>query len=68
MYMANTIIIPIELAKEGELILIPRRKYEELLERQKVTELDILRWAKEAKNLKKIGKLPKLGAWKDFEK
>ena len=66
--MANTIIIPKELAKEGELILIPRRKYEELLERQKVTALDVLRWVKEAKSLKKTGKLPRLEAWKDFEK
>lgn len=30
----NTITIPKKLAKEGDLILIPRKKYEELLERQ----------------------------------
>ena len=59
------ITIPKELAKE-ELILIPRKKYEELLEGQKVTEKDVLRWTKETRVLKKIGKLPKLKSWADF--
>jgi hypothetical protein len=66
--MEKVIIIPRELAEEGELILIPRRRYEKLLESQKVTEEDVLRWAKEAKILKKIGKLPKLKSWADLEK
>lgn len=66
--MEKIITIPKELAKEGELILIPRKKYRELLERQKVTEEDVLRWTKEARILKKIGKLPKLKSWADFEK
>ena len=66
--MEKIITIPKELAKEGELILIPRKKYEELLESQKVTEEDVLRWTKEAKILKRRGKLPKLKSWNDFEK
>ena len=64
--MDKIITIPKELAKEGELILIPRKKYRELLEGQKITEEDILRWTKEAKILKKMGQLPKLRTWKDF--
>ena len=66
--MEKVIIIPKELAKEGELVLIPRKKYEEFLRAQKVTEEDVLRWTKEAKILKKMGKLPKLRSWKNFGK
>lgn len=66
--MGKIITIPKELAREGELVLIPRKKYEEFLKGQKVTEKDVLRWTKEAKILKKIGKLPKLKSWNIFEK
>ncbi len=66
--MEKVITIPKELARKGELVLIPRKKYEELLEGQIVTEEDILRWAKEAKILKKIGELPKLKSWAGLEK
>jgi len=66
--MEQIISIPKDLIKEKELILIPRRKYEELLENQKITKEDVLRWAKEAKTLKKIGKLPKLKSWSAFKK
>lgn len=58
--MEKVITIPRDLAKEGELILIPRKQYEKLLESQKVTEEDVLRWAKEVRILKKTGKLPKI--------
>jgi len=58
--MNRVITIPKELAKEGELIVIPRKKYEQLLEGQKITEEDVLRWTREARRLKKIGKLLKL--------
>ena len=47
--MNRVITIPKELVKEGELIVIPRKKYEQLLEGQKITEEDVLRWAGEAK-------------------
>lgn len=66
--MEKVITIPKELIKEEELVLIPLKKYEELLEGQKVRKEDVLRWAKEAKILKKIGKLPKLKSWADLEK
>ncbi len=66
--MEKIITIPKELAKEGELILIPRKRYEELLGSSRVTEEDVLRWTKEAKILKKIGKLPRLKFWNDFKK
>jgi hypothetical protein len=66
--MEQVITIPKELLKERELILIPRKKYEELLRAQKVTEEDVLRWTKEAKILKKTGRLPKLKSWNNFAK
>ena len=66
--MEQTITISKDLAKEGELILIPRRRYEELLGGQKVTEADVLRWANEAKFLKKIGKLQQLKSWANLKR
>jgi protein involved in polysaccharide export with SLBB domain len=66
--MKQIITIPRNLAREGDLVLIPRKKYEELLKIRKVTEEDVLRWAKEAKFLKKNNKLPKLKFWVDLEK
>jgi len=66
--MEKVITIPKELVKEGELIVIPRKKYEQLLEGQKITEEDVLRWASEAKKLKKIGRLPKLKSWAVLKK
>ncbi|OGD42225.1 hypothetical protein A2567_00090 [Candidatus Azambacteria bacterium RIFOXYD1_FULL_42_11] len=65
--MEKIITIPRDLIKEGELILIPRKKYERLLESQKVTGGDVLRWAKEAKILKKTGRLPKIGSLAGFK-
>jgi len=66
--MNRVITIPKELVKEGDLIVIPRKKYEKLLEGQKITEEDVLRWASEAKRLKKIGRLPKLKSWTVLKK
>ena len=66
--MNRVITIPKELVKEGDLIVIPRKKYEKLLEGQKITEEDVLRWAGEAKKLKKIGRLPKLKSWTVLKK
>lgn len=65
--MEQTITISKDLIKERELILIPRKRYEELLKCQKVTEEDVIRWAKEARFLKKIGKLPRLESWTDLK-
>jgi len=66
--MEKVITIPKDLAKKGELVLIPREVYKTLLENQKVTKEDVLRWAREAKTLKKIGKLPRLKSWASFKK
>ena len=65
-----TISIPQNLIKNDDLVIIPRKEYEDLLEFRKeekcVTETDVLRWSKEAKKLKKAGKLPVLHSLKDF--
>jgi hypothetical protein len=66
--MEKIITIPKDLVKEGELIVITRKKYEKLLEGKKVTEKDVLRWVREARALKRINKLPKLKSWVDFQK
>ncbi len=58
--MDKIITIPQKLAKKGELVIIPKKEYEELLRKQKVTAEDVLRWTREAKLLKRIGKLPEL--------
>ncbi|MBI4114527.1 MAG: hypothetical protein HY445_01640 [Candidatus Niyogibacteria bacterium] len=61
--MGKIVTIPRELSREKELVIIPRRMYESLLENQKVTEQDVLRWTREAKDLKSRGVLPKLKLW-----
>ena len=58
--MKKIISIPKELSREGELVVIPKKEYENLLKKQKVTAGDVLRWTSEAKFLFKKGKLPKL--------
>lgn len=60
-----TITIPQKLFKSEELMVIPRKEYEEYLELKEtksggVTEKNILRWSREAKSLKNVGKLPVL--------
>ena len=69
-----TITIPKELIREEkELVLIPRKEYEVLLgafkilkEKKQVSEADILFWSKEAKKLKRAGRLPLLRSLKDL--
>ncbi|MBU4224000.1 hypothetical protein KJ934_02160 [Patescibacteria group bacterium] len=50
------------MAKNDDLVIIPRKEYEEFLaskeKKEQVTESDVLRWSREAKKLKKAGKLP----------
>lgn len=58
-----TITIPKQITKGEELIIIPRKEYEEFLElkekrKEEITEEDVLRWSQEAKRLKRAGKLP----------
>ena len=66
--MDKVITIPKKIANEDDLIIISRKRYEELLRSQKVTEKDVLRWAKEARMLKKVNKLPELKSWTDLKK
>lgn len=58
--MDKIITIPQKLAKKGELVIIPKKEYEKLLRKQKVTAEDVLRWTREAKFMKRVGKLPEL--------
>ena len=59
-----TITIPRKVTKGEELVVISRKEYERFLrfqkheEEKKITEADILRWSREARKLKKTGKLP----------
>ena len=69
----TTITISQKTAKNKDLIAIPRKEYEILLgafkilkERGRTTSNDISRWSKEAKKLKKEGKLPVLRSLKDL--
>ncbi|OHA26537.1 MAG: hypothetical protein A3C06_03095 [Candidatus Taylorbacteria bacterium RIFCSPHIGHO2_02_FULL_46_13] len=57
-----TITIPKTLTKAGELVLISKKELNELIARagDVVKENDILRWSREAKVLRKNGKLPVL--------
>ena len=56
--------IPESIAKMGELIVLPRKEFERLIGKGK--EQEILRLSREAKNLKKRGKLPVLGSLRDL--
>ena len=69
----TTITIPQKINKNRDLIVIPRKEYEILLdafkilkEKKQVTAEDILRWSKEAKKLKRAGRLPLLRSLKDL--
>lgn len=70
--MVAVITIPRELSQKGDLILIPREEYEELLhlrpygKKEKITEKDVLRWAKEAQKLADQNKLPVLHSLREL--
>lgn len=59
-----------------ELVVLSRKEYERLIEvkkenvkadkREAITEENVLRWSREAKKLKKAGKLPLLNSLKEF--
>ena len=66
-----TITIPQKLTNNKELIVIPLKEYEEYLRMKETssenaTEENILKWSREAKILKKTGKLPVLGSLRDL--
>lgn len=58
----QTITIPKKLAGRDDLIVIPKKELDELIERagEPVTEKDVLRWSREAKKLRRAGRLTKL--------
>jgi hypothetical protein len=62
------ITLPKKLIKERDLVIIPKREYEKLLKAFKVlkNQETILNLAKEARKLKKKGKLPVLKSLKDL--
>jgi len=61
-YVMATITIPKKLAGRDDLIVIPKKEFDDLIARAEsaVGEQDILRWSREAKQLHHAGKLPKL--------
>jgi len=61
--MKKAFTIPKKITLGEDLVVLPRREYEEIVrrardEKEEVTEDDVLRWSKEARELKKKGKLP----------
>ena len=60
-YMAR-IIIPKKLAGSDDLVIIPKKEFDDLSARAEnaVGEQEVLRWSREAKQLHRAGKLPKL--------
>lgn len=68
--MVAVITIPQKLSKQGDLVLIPRQEYEAILralrKEEKVSEKDVLRWAKEAEKMADRGRLPVLRSLKDL--
>lgn len=59
--MEKVITIPKNLSRKGDLVIISKEEYKKLLVTQKTTAEDVLRWTREAKSLKRLGKLPRLG-------
>jgi hypothetical protein len=59
-----TITIPKKLAANGDLVVIPKRELDAIIERADngVSERDVLQWAREARRLGKAGKLLPLAA------
>jgi hypothetical protein len=62
----NTLTIKLskEMLREGEVVIVPKREFISLIARAEgaVSEKDILRWSREARVLKRAGKLPMLRA------
>lgn len=58
----QTITIPKKLTGRDDLVVIPKKELDELLARagKPVSEKDVLRWSREAKKLRRAGKLSKL--------
>lgn len=60
----NTLTLKLskEMLREGEVVVLPKKQFISLLARAEgaVGEKDILRWSREARVLKRAGKLPVL--------
>jgi hypothetical protein len=56
--------IPKKLAGSDDLVVIPKKEFDDLLARAEnaIDEVDILRWSAKAKELHRTGKLPKLAS------
>jgi len=65
-----TITIPKKLTQGEELVAIPMKEYERFVafiaKKEVIREADVLRWSKEAKKLRKAGKLPILSSLKNL--
>lgn len=61
----SSFIIPKTITGKEDLVILPRKIFEQLA-RKDVCEHDVLRWSKEAKKLKKSGKLQKPCSLKDL--
>jgi len=59
-------IIPKSITGREDLVVLPRKEFEHLMQKDAVSERDILLWSKESKKLKKSGKLQKLQSLKDL--
>jgi hypothetical protein len=64
----TVITLPKKLIKKDDLVIIPKKEYEKLLKAFKIlkNQETILNLAKEARRLKKKGKLPILRSLKDL--
>ena len=58
----TTITIPKKIAGKDDLVVLPKKEFDALVARAggMVTAEDVLRWSREAKKLRRAGKLPKL--------
>lgn len=69
-YDMSTIAIPKTITKGEELVIIPRREYDRFLAiisgNEEIKGDDVLRWSREAKRLKRAGKLPLLNSLKNL--
>ena len=57
MKLSTFITIPKEITGNEELVVLLRRDLEKILKERSLTENDVLRWSREAKRLKRQGKL-----------
>ena len=56
----SIITIPKSVTGKEELIVVPKRIFDDLLKEKELTEKDILQWSHEARKLKRNNKLPVL--------